>query len=69
MTIKDYYESLDDTQRRVFRRKIEKKTMKNTSTVYRWINLKHPASPIEKAYISRIIGKPVEELFPETSKA
>ncbi|PZX18068.1 hypothetical protein LX69_01104 [Breznakibacter xylanolyticus] len=69
MTIKDYYDSLDETQKRVFRSKVERKTQKNKSTVYRWINLKHPASPIEKAYMSRIIGKPIEELFPEIEKA
>lgn len=68
MTIQDYYQSLSKDTKRDFRKKIEKKTGRNYVTVYRWIRLQTPASFIEKNYIASLIGKPVDELFPEVKQ-
>jgi hypothetical protein len=65
MTIKDYYDTLSKKEKKEFRKKVGDKTQRNEATVYRWIKLRTPASYIEKNFISRLIGKPVDELFPE----
>jgi hypothetical protein len=66
MTLKDYFDQLDE-QKRVLISRMESETMTSNSVVYRWISGEITPPPIKKRIISEIIGLPESELFPDKS--
>lgn len=69
MTIRDYFNSLGTKEKLAFRRKVEEKTLRNVATFYRWMNMRTYPSHTEQRLISKMINRPVEELFPERIEA
>lgn len=66
MTLKDYYESIQDPKK-LFIDKISSETMTSVSTIYKWISGEIIPPPIKKRIISEITGISESELFPEKS--
>lgn len=70
MTFGDYYRSLgDDNAGRLKKRellyKISTRIDRQLATLHNYINGRRRPVKVEREAIAKIIGKPVEELFPE----
>jgi hypothetical protein len=65
MTLRDYYNELSDKEKAEFRDKVIKKTGRNMTTYYRWLNDCNRPSYNDQKAIARVAGVPVRELFPE----
>jgi len=65
MTLKDYYDSIDDTSPKMkFKEQIIKECGISHATFYNWMNGSSEIPKTSKERISEITGIPVDELCP-----
>ena len=71
MTLNEHYLSLPEANfpQKNFREQIMKLCKFSAATFYRMLKGDYMPSPAEKEAIAKIVGKEVEELFPENEPA
>lgn len=65
MALKDYIIQLSKEEYKALFNLLQEETMSSRISVYRWFSGKCVPSPIKQKIISKIIGIPADELFPD----